>query len=518
MIDWPHQVRGVEGVAEAFRGKAPSVCLTAPTGMGKSIMAHRIVEWGHPTLLLCHRSMLMEQWAEGFLQKGFDFGMQASGWAPGFSENLQVGMLQTVIRRWEAGQAELPYAEIVIIDEIHAFTGATVQALIEEYINRGAFVVLITATPVGIGHLTNELVVAGYPRDGIKCGALIPARHVAPDEPDYKCFQQGAPALLQLRNELKETILKVICGRVLDHYKRLNPEQRPAILFAPGVEESLWFTEQFNAAGIPWSHIDADVIVLNGVKMNANRENRKRLMEASRTGETKGISSRFVMREGIDAPWLYHGILACTVSGLSAYLQMIGRLLRAYPGMENVIIQDHGGNYHRHGSCMAPREWSLEDTDAKIRQKRMEALRNGKEREPVVCPKCNGVRSDGAVCPYCGFAYRGKRRMVIQTDGTLKEVFGDIYYPRKVCVDPDAHRQWRDCVYACKNSGRTFTQARGLFMKRNRGQVPGPDFPLMPINEADWGMRVADVPMTRMTGYGSQAPPASKQGSLFATT
>ena len=66
-------------------------------------------------------------------------------------------------------------------------------------------------------------------------------------------------------------MLKVVVGRIIDYYHRLNPEQRPSILFAPGVEESRWFTEQFNLAGIPWSHIDSKQIILNGEEMAATQ-------------------------------------------------------------------------------------------------------------------------------------------------------------------------------------------------------------------------------------------------------
>lgn len=502
MKDWGHQVYGVSEVRRIWEGGGNQICLTSPTGTGKTRMVEMIIEWGYSTLVLCHRSMLMEQWAKGFATKEFDFGMQAAGYCPGFCENLQLGMLQTVSRRWESGQMDLPDAEVVVIDEIHAYTGRSVKELIDEYVKRGALVVLVTATPLGIDHLAEELVVAAGVKTGRDCGALIPAILYAPDEPDVRAFKNTkTPGIHELKPEFKEVMLKTIIGRVLTYYPLINPEQRPAILYAPGVEESKWFTQQFMAAGIPWSHIDSNRIILNGEILEPTRDNRLRLLEASRTGETKGISNRFVLREGIDAPWLYHAIMACTVGGLSAWLQMVGRLLRNYPEYDHVAVQDHGGNWYKHGSPNQDREWRLEDTDKTMAEKRISALRNKTEPEPFRCPKCTMLRLKGAVCPGCGFAYRGRLRQVIQTDGTLRPQRGEIYGPKKVSQDPVDHKAWKACVFRCKNSGRTFSQAKGLFAKDHYGKIPGPDFPFMPLYDADWGMRVQDVPPDRLTGY-----------------
>ena len=89
--------------------------------------------------------------------------------------------------------------------------------------------------------------------------------------------------------------------------------------------------------------------------------------------------------------------------------------------------------------------------------------------------------------------------MVIETDGSLREAPGDIFRPRRVSQNPEDHKAWLACVYRCKNSGRTFRQARALFQRENGYKVPGNDFPMMPKSETDWFRRVADVPATNLT-------------------
>lgn len=498
MQDWAHQTYGVSRTRTLLDAGVKRICFTAPTGAGKSLCMQRMIEWGLPTVVYANRTMLIEQLARGLDEAGIPFGMQVSGYAPSVFENLQIASIQTVASRMAKKRMEPHDAKLVIIDEIHAERAERCQKVMDWHLERGAQVVGFTATPVGIGHLMDEMVQAAVNSELFRCGALIPAHTYAPDEPASSSFKSQTMGLLQFKDEVKEVIMPVIFGRVIDHYRKLNPEQKPSILFAPGVEESRWFTEKFNKAGIPWSHIDGERININGEDMAATRENRMLLLEASKKGTTKGISNRFVLREGIDARWLAHGIFACTFGSVASFLQSGGRLLRACEGLTHVTVQDHGGNHWRHDSLNADRHWSLDDTEKSLKEKHEAKYRTKEESEPLVCPKCSKVRSRGVECPACKFVAKGHRRMVIQTDGTLREVRGDVYRPRKVNTSPEDHQKWKSCVYRCKAKGMNFNQARGLFL-RETGTVPGPDFPMLPIEGADWGQKVQDVPYSRLT-------------------
>lgn len=503
MPDWPHQLAGVQQTKELLDADEESVCVTSPTGGGKTTMMRRIIELGHPTVVIADRTMLFEQLAKGLDDHGLPYGLVASGYAPSVFDNVQLAMIQTLDSQMRRKRSMPPEASIVIRDEAHQDTGARVNRIFDYYKERGAKIVGFTATPIGIGHLYKNLVVAGRTSDLRNCGALVPARTYAPDEPDIRAMKTTAAGILQFKDECKEVMLKVVFGRVIEHYFKLNPDQRPAAIFAPGVPESKWFCEQFNKAGVPWSHIDAESIIINGEEMECNKANRMRLAEASKTGHTKGVSNRFVLRAGIDWPWLYHLIFACTYGDLSGYLQSGGRGLRQHyingvPQLDHIIVQDHGGNYYRHDSLNVDREWSLDDTEKSLKEKRQSSLREKKSEEPVVCPRCAKVRPSGPRCPSCGHAYEGRKRFVIQTDGTLKEVRGDIYKPRKVNNSPESHKKWKQCVYRCKATGKTFTQARGLFL-RETGTVPGADFPMVPKNASDWALQVSNVPYERLT-------------------
>jgi len=153
-------------------------------------------------------------------------------------------------------------------------------------------------------------------------------------------------------------------------------------------------------------------------------------MEGSRNGKYKVVSNRFVLREAIDMPWLYHGIAACTFSTLASYLQASGRVLRYTPLWDHVIWQDHGSNIHRWGFINEDREWEIGKGNQQHYSERKEAGERAKdagEVEPIVCPKCDGCRTHGTQCPHCGHVHKMTTRHVRQEDGTLKLVRGRFF-------------------------------------------------------------------------------------------
>jgi len=94
----------------------------------------------------------------------------------------------------------------------------------------------------------------------------------------------------------------------------------------------------------------------------------------------------------------------------------------------------------------------------------------------------------------CGFEIIPVRRSraVIQTDGTLKEHYGDIFVPRRREQKPDTQRHWEKCYFGAKNSGRTFTQAEAWFFQQHR-YWPPENLPLMPREPADRWRKVTEV-------------------------
>lgn len=500
MSDWPHQIRGVEGVVNAIDAGETRIVETTPTGGGKTRIMQRLIEWAvakhWKVVLYTNRKMLVEQVSNYLNNAGIRHGIRAAGHEPELLREVQVSSIQTEEARvYKSNRWQLHAANLVLIDECHNQTGDTAAKVMRDHIAVGGVCVGFTATPLGLGGLWEHLVVAGTPSELRACGALVPAMHFAPDEPDCSKIRRQKSGEFMYKDVKKVVMTSTIFGRVLDHWKKLNPDARPAILFAPGVPESIWFAEQFWAAGIRAAHIDGENVVVDGESFRSDRAARDQVIAEVRTGQIPVVCNRFVLREGVDIPELYHGILATPFGALTSYLQSVGRVLRAHPSMQHVILQDHGGNAVRHGSANADRNWQLGQTNYSVLSDREERLREKKEKEPIICPKCGAVRMTGAACVSCGHEHTTSSRMVVQTDGTLKEVLGDVYVERKRVERNDTEYLWERMYWRAYHSkqGMTFRQAEGLFFYENHYWPPR-NLPLMPQNPNHWGRKAKDVP------------------------
>ena len=487
---WPHQQRCLEQIAAARREGYRRILVTAPTGAGKTVIMEQLLETERSAVLYTDRRLLWEQLSNRLGEAGFDFGLRASGYEciPEFP--IQLAMVQTEVNRvLDYQQRKHHECATVILDEAHRMKGEQMRSMLDLHDADGSTLIGFTATPIGCGDLYDTLIVAADNRECRACGSHVPAYTYAPDEPDLK--HVGRQATGEFENEKMAKLFKrpVVFGRVFDHWKKLNADAKPTILFGPDVPGSQWFAEQFRAKGVRSAHIDANQVIIDGEIYEPTREVREQLIAEMKSGNPPVLCNRFVMREGIDIPELYHCIFATAIGTLTGYLQAGGRLLRSHPTLDHIVVQDHGGNWHRHGSLNANRDWSLDDTEAVLRKTRAQRLRNNDEPEGIVCPECHGVRKSGNTCPHCGHQTTRKSRHVIQRNGQLKEVTGDIYKPRKEAKSDDDRliEAWKQCLFRCGNGKKpkSFNQAMGLFCRENGGRYPNQQWPLVPTDDVE---------------------------------
>lgn len=489
---------------------------TSPTGGGKTKVMIALLKMGKRAVLYTHRKFLREQLEGVLTDAGVRFGVRASKVEPALLRDIQISSIQTE-NSWVLNQKrrELHDAEIVIIDEGHDNKAETAREIIQRHYDAGAVTIIFTATPVDMEGMADELIVAGNNTELRECGALLPCTVYAPNEPHapkVKPTVDGRYTEKAVEGAMRRMTLH---GKVFEWWKKLNPEALPAIGFACSVETSLGWAKDFYKRGVTAAHIDGDDIWINGEYYFADSAARAQVLDESRKGGIKVVWNRYVMREGIDCPWFYHGILATIFGSVASYLQSVGRLLRnfrpeswdVYGPYEQVILQDHGGNWWRHGSPNSDRVWELGDSSRVLHMRRERRLREKKEPEPLVCPKCTGLREYGRECPHCGHVSRRRARYLVQTDGTLVETQGDIFKPRRLAEKkPSNIAAWERCywrAYKSKNQ-MTFLQAEALYARENGWRWPRGDFPLMPQRELDWFERVCDVPMHRLTGKGKE--------------
>lgn len=503
---WSHQELGVSQFFACVDEGYQKIALTSPTGMGKTrivaTITRRYVESDRRVLLYTGRpGMMLDQLGRDMNAEGLDYSVRAAGKSVTREfAGLTIASLPTDKARSKLSTAGLGRYDLVIVDEGHLHCqGSEDLRVLNYHVGTGAVVLMVTATPVGMGGFAQKLIVAGTVSDGFACGALVRARHFGPDEPALATMQERITHAMT-ETQSKSAIMRPgVFGRVQQWFDKLNRSHRPTILFAPGVKESRWFAQKFFEAGITAASIDGTEVWINGEVVD-RKLGREEVARGSEDGSIQVVCNRFVLREGVNWPWLAHCIFATVFDSMASYLQAGGRILRAHPTLKTVCIQDHGGNWRRHGSLNEAREWSLDFGSKALSRIRENAYRDPDAppmmREPLTCPRCACVVIRPP-CTACGHDWpvSVRTREVVQVDGTLVRIKGSMFPPRRTNLRPDTVDKWRQVYYSMRNckKPKTFSAAYRYFVHKYF-YYPPKNLPLMPTSQWNWERFIRTVP------------------------
>lgn len=479
----------------------------AVTGSGKTRAFLEIArvwrDMRRSVLILTHRKAIFEQLEDVMNSQRMHFGKIADGHIPNRGSMMQLAMAKTLAIEISKGRQH--NFDLVIVDEAHVQVNGQTLRMLQGMVERGSYVVGFTATPIGVGHFYERLIVGCDSKEGRRSGAIIPAVCYNVQEPDRRFVKKvrvkdtdDAPT--ELSNGME--YLQQIVGRVFDHWLQVNPDRKPTVAFAPGVAESLWLAQQFEKKGVAACHMDGERTYFRGQTYSTDSV-RGEYLDMIRDSEIELTSNRFVLREGVDAPNIYCCLLCTRFSAESAYLQAVGRVLRSHHTMHEVIICDHGGNFSEFGSPNAVRQWSLNDTNESRAYLRHQAKREDREPEMITCPRCSTPRYTGNACKSCGYIHSGLSRPIVQRDGTLIRVDHRQHAPRKKATGDVAKNMWIRSFYGAEKSGATYRKAMANFrynmhQTHNQSVWPDPSWPGMPKHLIDHCSRVQDVRTDRI--------------------
>lgn len=383
----PYQDGAIERVRGAIRQGKRRIMLTLPTGAGKTLTAAWVIAAalakGKRSLFVAHRLELIDQTVSTFARLGvLSVGViRAADKRADLEQPIQVASIQTLARR-----VQQPF-DLVVIDEAHRSVASTYTKHLFDRHPQAVFIGL-SATPCRadgrpLGSHFEELVVGARYSQLIAEGHLVAPRvYSTPVLPDMTTVRTTAGDFNQA--DLEEAVNRgALIGDLVTQWSK-HPRQR-TVVFAVSVAHSLEIVRTFRAAGVRAEHLDG----------KTPEDERRAILQRLASYETELVSNVGVLCEGWDMPSCKTLILARPTKSLGLFMQMAGRTLRPWEGVDSLIL-DHGGNVDRHGLPHEDRDWSLS-----TRQKK----RSG---APAVkaCPACFAfVAASVRTCPHCSHVF-----------------------------------------------------------------------------------------------------------------
>jgi len=350
----PYQTEALDVLDAGWAEGLQRVAVVLPTGLGKTVVfAHliqRALAAGWTPLVLVHREELADQAADKIrsVAPGVTVGIVKAE-RDELDRDVTVASVQTLARDKRMGRYlgwTTGHRRLVIVDECHhavARTWIDILTTLGAFRGDGTRVAGFTATMTRedsrkLGDIWERVV---YERDilyGISNGFLTDVRGkavtvdgldlatVARSRGDY---QEGA---------LGEALESSGAGEVIAKAYAEHAGDRQGVLFAPTVATALSFAQDLNAAGITTETITG----------TTSSEDRALIYKRFRVGDVQVLSNCMVLTEGWDAPWCSAAVIARPTSSAGLYVQMVGRVLRPYPGKTDALVLDVVGVTGRH--------------------------------------------------------------------------------------------------------------------------------------------------------------------------
>jgi DNA repair protein RadD len=392
-----YQAEALGELQGVYRSGYRRALLVAPTGSGKSSMVqHMLASTQMTTLILVHRQELLEMVSDSLpIRHGI---IQPGKALP--ADQIVIGMMQTVSRRL----AVLPNYQWVISDEAHLAMCPTWESILNHY--EKSWHLGMSATPCrldgkGLGAQYGKIVQGPTISELTTRGFLTPCRcYAPPPSNDAAAVINARSDSLTAQAELLDKA--AITGDAIDTYRRLGGGKQ-GIVFCVNRKHAENVAAQFTMAGFPAVFVDGDM----------TKTERATRIAAFRARRYLLLVNVDLLTTGFDCPQIEVGIFLRRTDSLALFLQMVGRILRLYPGKDVAVLLDHVGNVLRHGLPAAHREWGLDGGQVRATAA---SLRS--------CPACYLAHEPTPRCPACGHAYIAapKPRALAKRAGELQEV------------------------------------------------------------------------------------------------
>lgn len=350
-----YQDRAITSILAAWQTGVRRPAVVLPTGAGKTVifahlgaMVHR--ERGARSLVLVHTSELVDQAVAKFrnvaphLKVGIVKATQND-----VDADIIVATVQTL--RSAERRSKLGNIGVVIVDECHHATAQTYQDILYHFGCLGddpgyfepALCVGFTATlarndDASLGDIWQKVVYRKDIIDMISMSHLLPIRGKRIFVPDLDFSKVRKSHGDYSESDLGEALTDSLAPGLAAKAYLEHASDRSGILFAPTVETAYVFQEAFTEAGISCETVHGAL----------PKEERQLILKRLKTGDIQVVCNCMVLTEGFDEPRVSCAVIARPTTSAGLYTQMVGRILRPYPGQAEALLLDLVGVTGRH--------------------------------------------------------------------------------------------------------------------------------------------------------------------------
>jgi DNA repair protein RadD len=357
-----------------------------------------VLRWNGRVIILAHVKELLEQNSRHLFEADPELALKVGIYSAGLKcrdteHPVIVAGIQSVYKR----ACELDAFDLIIVDEAHMIPddgeGMYRQFLSDmKSINPNVRIIGLTATPFRMksgmicapGNILNHVCYEVGVRELIVQGFLCPLKTksgTAKADTSGLHVRAGEFVAEEVENLMDtEHLVESACVEIVE----LTRERKSVLVFAAGIAHANHVAEVLRGK------YGADVATVFG---DTPYEERDSVIKRFKAGGLKFLVNVNVLTTGFDAPNVDCIVLLRPTMSPGLYYQMVGRGFRLFPGKENCLVLDYGGNVLRHGPVDA----------IKIKEP---GSNGGGEAPAKECPQCHAlVHAAYSLCPECGYEF-----------------------------------------------------------------------------------------------------------------
>lgn len=358
-----YQREAIDAVFRAWKGGMRRPAIVLPTGAGKTVVFSALARewrqykvhrtgWGEPkgqrVMILAHRDELVDQAIAKLraVMPGVSVGKVKAD-VNETRADVIVASVQTLAsanRRGLVQEAARVHGDIglIITDECHHAAAASYGKVYDAFpdaLQLGVTATMARGDKVGLGSVWDDVVYRRSILWMISKGYLTDVRTKQIDlkELDLSTVKVGFSTLRNpggkgdwQAGDLGRALMEAEADTAIARAYKEHAGDRQGIVFTPTVETAWAACQALNSAGV----------VSVAISGETPPDARRRAYDDYRKGVAQVLVNCMVLTEGFDAPWAEVAVIARPTQSAPLYTQMVGRVLRPWPGKKEALVLD----------------------------------------------------------------------------------------------------------------------------------------------------------------------------------